>query len=296
MKTRSGLRNWRETGPGADGSRACAADFRGLRLKLAGALLLALLALLAGLMGCRAAVKPTPPVPELTAEQILSRLRARPVALNTFEARGRLTLISPQQNATGTALLKGRLPETLKVTLKDPLGRTVLEFATDGRTVEILFPRENKLLRGPATPANLAAFIPPGVTVPQALQLLIGDLPLSSGPPTRLQAKPGEGIYVLEWEKGAGSLQERLWVDARNFEPRKVEWYGSGGSPAFSAELGEFFGGPGGWPQQLKLVTPSPQPVELRLVYKDFTPNPSLNPGDLEVSRPPGVAVLPLKP
>ena len=263
------------------------------RLKWAGLLLLAILA---GLAGCRAAVKPTPPAAELTAEQILSRLKAPPTALNTFEARGRLTLISPQQNATGTALLKGQLPETLKVTLKDPLGRTVLEFATDGRAVAILFPRENKLLQGPATPANLAAFIPPGVTVRQALQLLVGDLPLSSGPPTRMQVEPGEGMYVLEWQKNDGSLQERLWVDTRDIEPRKVEWYGSGGRPVFTAELGEYFGGAAGWPQQLKLMTPSPQPMELRLVYKDFTPNPALNPGDLEVSQPPGVAILPLKP
>jgi hypothetical protein len=280
-------------GSGAEGPPARASGFFRTSLKLGGALLLCLLA---GLAGCRAALPPAPAVPELSADQILSRLKARHGALTTFAARGRLTLISPQQSATGNALIKGKLPETLKVDLKDLLGRSVLDFATDGQQVEILFPRENKLLRGPATPANLAAFIPPGVTAPQALRLLVGDLPLSPGPPDRMHFEPGERMYVLEWLKSDGSLQERLRVAAGDLQPRKEEWFGADGKLAFSAELGEFHQVSPGWPQQLKLVTPSPHQVELRLVYRDFTPNPALNPGDLVVSRPPGVAVLPLKP
>jgi hypothetical protein len=253
-----------------------------------------LLVVLAGLAGCRG-LPPAPEAPKLSTEQILSRLKSRQGVITAFAARGRLTLISPQQSATGTALIKGMLPETLRVDLKDPLGRSVLNFATDGRVVEILFPRENKLLQGPATPANLAAFIPPGVTVPQALRLLVGDLPLSQGPPARTHLEAGERMFVLEWLKSDGSLQERLWVAAGELQPQKEEWFGANGRMAFSAELGEFHQGSPGWPQQLKLMTPSPQ-VELRLVYKDFTPNPSLNPADLVVPRPPGVAVLPLKP
>jgi outer membrane lipoprotein-sorting protein len=254
-----------------------------------------LLVVLVGLVGCKKALPPTPTIPKLSAEQILSKLKARQGSLTAFSAWGRLTLISPKQNATGKALIKGKLPETLRVDLKDPLGRAVLKFATNGRTVEILFPRENKLLKGPATPANLAAFIPPGVTVPQALRLLVGDLPLSQGPPARLRLDPGERMYVLEWLKSDDSLQERLWVAADELLPRKEEWFRADGRLAFSAELEDFSQGSPAWPQQLKLVTPSPR-EELRLTYKDFTPNPSLSPGDLVVPRPPGVAVLPLKP
>lgn len=293
MKARLRPKTSGEAAPGSVGPRTSPPRCLCRSLKWAGVLLLIIVA---GLVGCRPAVKPAPPVPELTAEQILSRLKARPVALNTFEARGRLTLISPEQNATGTALIKGKLPENLQVTLKDPLGRAALEFATDGQTVEILFPRENKLFRGPATSTNLAAFIPRGVTVSQALKLMIGDLPLSPGPPNRLEVKPGEGMYVLEWLQRDGSLKERLWVDAGDMQPRKVEWYGTGGRLVFTAELGDFHQGSPGWPQQLKLMTPSPKPMELRLAYKDFTPNAPLSPGDLDVSRPPGVKVLPLKP
>jgi hypothetical protein len=255
---------------------------------------LILLMVLAGLGACRG-LPPAPPAPELSAEQILTRLKAGRGELTAFDARGRLTLISPQQNATGTALVKGKLPETLRVDLKDPLGRSVLSFFTDGRLVEILFPRENKLLQGPATPANLASFVPPQVKLSHALRILVGDLPLSQGPPNRTRFEAGERLYVLEWLKRDGSLQERLWVAPEDFQPRKQEWFGPDGQAAYRVELGEFEPSSPGRPRQLKLITSNPQ-MELRLAYRDFTPNPSLNAADLAVPRPPGVAVFPLKP
>lgn len=254
-----------------------------------------LVLLLVALMGCRGALRPAKaPVPgELSPEQILSQLQARQGGLTAFAAKGRLTLISPEQNATGTALIKGKLPETIRVDLKDPLGRSVLSFYTDGRVAEILFPRENKIFQGPATPTNLAAFIPPGVKPSQANRLMVGDVPLSQGPPARMKSESGE--YVLEWLKSDGSLQERLWVTGDTVYPRKEEWYGADGRVAFSAELAEFGRLAPGRPQQIKLATANPQ-VELRLTFKEFTPNPTLTAGDLAVPKPPGVMMQPLKP
>jgi outer membrane lipoprotein-sorting protein len=256
--------------------------------------------LLAALVGCRGGVKgvvpkKAPPAATVSPEQIFSQLKARQGDLTAFAAKGRLTLISPEQNATGTAIIKGKLPETLRVDVKDPLGRSVFSFFTDGQGVEVLFPRENKLFQGPATPANLAAFIPPGVTVSQAVRLMVGDLPLSPGPPTSVKPESGENLYVLEWLTRDGALAERLWVSAADIQPKKEEWYGAGGKLVFTAELGEFNQAAPGRPQQIKLVTANPQ-VELRLTYREFTPNPALSPGDLAVPRPPGVMVQPLKP
>ncbi len=237
-----------------------------------------------------------PPVAvKVSPEQVLSQLKARQGGLTTFAARGRLTLVSPEQNATGTAIIRGRLPETLRVDLKDILGRSVLSFYTDGRAVEILFPRENKFFQGPATPTNLAAFIPAGVSVSQALRLMVGDLPLSQGLPTRMTRESDGTRYVLEWLAGDGSPQERLWVTTADLQPAKDEWYGPGGRLVFSAELGDFNQVAIGRPQQITLVTTTPR-VELRLTYKDFSPNPTLTPADLAVPKPPGVVVQHLKP
>jgi outer membrane lipoprotein-sorting protein len=259
---------------------------------------LILMMVLAALAGCRGGlggkVAKAPPATKVSPEQIYAQLKARQGDLSSFAAKGRLTLISPEQNATGTALIKGKLPGTLRADLKDPLGRAVLSFFTDGQIVEVLFPRENKLFQGPATPTNLAAFIPPGVKVDQALRLMAGDLPLANGPPTRVSPESGE-LYVLEWLNPDGSLKERLWVSAAEVQPKKEEWYGAEGKLLFTAELGEFNQAAAGRPQQVKLATASPR-VELRLTYREFTPNPALSPADLALPRPPGVVVQNLKP
>jgi outer membrane biogenesis lipoprotein LolB len=259
---------------------------------------LILVLVIAALAGCRGGFLHRPKAlpaagVKLSPEQVVSQLKARQGQLTSFAARGRVTLVSPEQNATGTAIIKGKLPETLRVDLKDPLGRSVLSFYTDGQQVEILFPRENKLLTGPATPSNLAAFIPAGVKLPQALRLMVGDLPLSQGKPARLNQE--SGMYVLEWQAPDGSLQERLWVSAGLVQPVKDEWYGPGGQLIFSAELGDYGKVAIDRPAHLKLATTTPR-VELLLTYKDFTPNATLTPADLAVPKPPGVVVQHLKP
>jgi outer membrane lipoprotein-sorting protein len=256
-----------------------------------------LVVLIAALVGCRGGFlrrhKALPVAGKLSAEQVVSQLKARQGQLTSFAARGRVTIVSPEQNATGTAIIKGKLPETLRVDLKDPLGRSVLTFYTDGQRVEILFPRENKLLTGPATPTNLSSFIPARVKLPQALRLMVGDLPLSQGKPALMNQE--SDMYVLEWQDADGSLQERLWVNAAKVQPVKDEWYGPGGHLIFSAELSEYSKVAIDRPAHIKLVTTSPR-VELLLTYRDFTPNPTLPPADLAVPKPPGVVVQHLNP
>ena len=77
---------------------------------------LAVLALLAwlGLAGCRA-LPPAPPPAALSAEEVLARLHNRQQALESLQARGRITFLSPERNYSGTILIKARRPESLRV-------------------------------------------------------------------------------------------------------------------------------------------------------------------------------------
>jgi len=256
-------------------------------LKFRGLIWLALSALLWG-GGCRALPPAPPPAAVPSPEALLSRLRSRQPQVQAFQAKGRLTFLSPQQNYSGTALLTGRLPASLKVNVLDFLGRTVLSFATDGAEVLVLDPRENRLLSGPATPKNLAAFIPPNVSLPQALRLLLGVLPLSPGPPDHFEYQAATGRYLLEWRQ-AGALSERLWVEAQGLNPVHEEWFDGAPEPRFTAELANFGALAPDLPEKLTLKTTSPK-IELRLVYRDLKLNPPLTPADLTLTLPPGVA------
>ncbi len=104
----------------------------------------------------------TRPAAAAPPEQIYSQLKARQGGLSAFAAKGRLTLISPGQNATGTALIKGKFPETLRVDVKDPLGRAALSFFTDGQTVEVLFPGKTSFSRARPHPPTWPRLSLPG--------------------------------------------------------------------------------------------------------------------------------------
>ena len=157
-----------------------------------------------GLNGCRALPPAPPPTAVASAEELLARLQNRDRSSESFQARGRITFLSPERNYSGTILVKARRPESLRVDILDILGRTLLSLAANGDQVQVLSPSEGKFFHGPASPRNLAAFIPPAVTLPQALRLLVGALPLSPGPPSKFDYDPAAGQYLLEWRQAEG--------------------------------------------------------------------------------------------
>jgi hypothetical protein len=242
--------------------------------------------------GCRTLPPPPPPVVAISPEDLLAALKARQERVQTFQAKGRIIYLSPQRNYSGTASLTGRLPASLKVNVFDPLGRTALSFATDGAEVKVLSPSENKLFQGPATPRNLAAFIPPTVSLPQALRLLVGALPLSTGAPQNFEYEAATGRYRLEWRQGE-ALMERLWVAAQGLYPVQEEWYGGAPEPRFTAELSDFGALAPDLPEKVTLKTTTPT-MKMSLVYRDLKLNPPLTPADLTLAPPPGVVQVPL--
>lgn len=246
------------------------------------------------LWGCRSLPPPAPPVAVTSAAELISRLQAGKPQVQSFAAKGRLTLLSPNRNYSGTSLIKGRLPQTVRADVLDFLGRSLLYFYTNGQEVQVLSPKEGKLYRGEATPGNLAAFIPPAVTLSQMLRLLVGDLPLSAGQPSRWAYEAEQGRYLLEWRYPEGAIKERLWLEARDFRPVQEEWHGPDGQLRFTAEFGDFGQVAPGLPGKIILKTPQPQ-AELRLVYKEMTLNPSLKDSDLVLPRPPTITEVPLK-
>lgn len=250
---------------------------------------------IAGLGGCRTLPPAPPPAAISSPEELLAVLRSRQSRVRSFQAKGRLTFLSPERNYSGTALLTGVLPSTLKVTVLDVLGRTILSFASDGNQVQVFSPREGKLFTGQATPRNLAAFVPPTVTLPQALHLLMGGLPFSQEPPQGLAYEPAQGQYRLAWRQPGGALRERLRVAASGLYPVQEEWFGTSGEPRFTAVLAGFGVLAPELPEKITLKTANPK-IELRLVYTEVRLNPSLAAGDVWLQPAPGVAVVPLKP
>uniref|UniRef100_A0A7C3WR57 DUF4292 domain-containing protein n=1 Tax=Desulfobacca acetoxidans TaxID=60893 RepID=A0A7C3WR57_9BACT len=253
---------------------------------------LAVVLAVAAIAGCRT-IPPPPPIPRVvSADELLHLLKARQQGVQSFQARGRLTLLAPGRSYSGPGRLRGSLPSTLRVDVLDFFGRSLLNFASDGQRVEVLVPREGKLFYGPATPSNLAAFVPPGVTLTQALKILTADLPLSEGPPAEWRYDSQPGVYLLEWRNPDGSLRERLQIDGKDLYPVKEEWYGGDGKFKFAAELSDYHHDR---PQQIKFKTATPE-TELRLAWQEMQLNPAFSVSDLKVPEMPGVEKIPFRP
>lgn len=244
--------------------------------------------------GCRSLPPPAPPVSVISADELVSRLQAGKPQVQSFEAKGRLTFLSPQRNYSGTTLIKGRLPNTVRADVLDFLGRSLLYFYSNDQEVQVLSPKEGKLFRGAATPGNLAAFIPPALTLPQALRLMVGDLPLSPGQPAKWAHEADQGHYLLEWRYPDGVSKERLWLEDRELRPVKEEWFGPDGQLRFVADFSNYGQTAPGLPGQVKVKTLKPQ-GELRLSYSEMLVNPPFKETDLSLPKPAGVTEVPLQ-
>lgn len=246
------------------------------------------------LWGCRSLPPPAPPVAITSAAELVSRLQAGKPQVQSFEAKGRLTFLSPQRNYSGTSLIKGRLPDTIRADVLDFLGRSLLNFYSNGQEVQVLSPKEGKLYRGAATPGNLAAFIPPAVTLPQALRLMVGDLPLSPGQPSRWAYEADQDRYLLEWRYPDGAIKERLWLEARELRPVQEEWFGPDGQLRFAATFSNYGQTVPGLPGQVTVKTLKPE-AELRLAYREIRVNLPFKDADLSLPRSAAVTEVPFK-
>lgn len=255
-------------------------------------LLVFLLGTVFGLAACRTLPPPPPPV-AVSPLAAVAALRSRQEGIQSFQAKARLTLIAPGRNYSGNATVKARFPSSLSVEVVDFFGRSLMSFASDGAKLEVLFPREGKRFSGPATPGTLAAFIPPGITLPQCLRLLAGGVPFSEGDPASWQESGTDGGLVLTWQNADGTPRERIWLDNHGRAWRQ-EWSGTAGKPGFVAEFSDFSAA-AGWPRRVKVKTAEPQ-TELRVAFGDLTLNPPLTPAEFSAPRPPGVVEVPFKP
>jgi hypothetical protein len=121
----------------------------------------------------------------------------------------------------------------------------------------------------------------------------VGAVPLSPGHPEVFKYEPGPDQYLLEWRAAAGYKAERLLVAARGLNPGVEDWYGGAPAPRFTATFADFGSLAPDLPGKLTIKTAAPQ-IELRLAYTELLLNPPLQPGDLELTAPAGVSVVPL--
>ncbi|MDD3581838.1 MAG: DUF4292 domain-containing protein [Desulfobacca sp.] len=227
-----------------------------------------------------------------SAQDLQARLQSRSQAIQSFEAKGQVTYISPEQKYNGTALLLGSKPQTLKVDVLNFWGQSALSLHTDGDEMQLLDYRQGKLFRGPVTSRNLEDFIPP-VKINELLEVLTGGLVLDQEGTASMTYLPEEDQYRLELVSEARPGPTVLWVKAQNLQIEAAQWSDIQGQQKFKAKFQDFdLQGQYPLPYQITLSTGDNQ-RQLRLRYRKLTINPPLTSETLSLVVPATVKRVP---
>ena len=119
---------------------------------------------------------PTVPVGERpvvqSAPDLLKQLETRASEIQSFKGKGNVSVVSPQKNYTGNALLTEYKPSLLRVDVLNFWGQPVVAFLLKDQEMKLMVYPESKLYRGPANAANLSRFIPLPVSLKDFLAIL----------------------------------------------------------------------------------------------------------------------------
>jgi hypothetical protein len=231
-----------------------------------------------------------------SAQALRDQILARSQAIRSFKAKGQLSVLSPQKNYNGSALLFGSKPETVRLDVLNFWGQPALTFLTDGQEVKMLAYSEAKLYKGPATSHNLAVFIPPPVKVQELVEVLTGGVPLGTDDEARLTDVPGADQYRLEISPASRQGRVDLLVDAKTGQILKALWFDAQGKQLFAAEFSDFDSrGSISFPLQVILTTGDNQ-SQVRIRYRDFSLNPPATSETLVLPITTGIQELPFAP
>ena len=143
-----------------------------------------------------------------------------------------------------------------------------------------------RYFRGPATPSNVARFVPISLPISELVAILLGRVPRVAADTSDFSVDQERGVYVLSLHRQ--NTTQVLWVDPST--TRVLRSAVSTGA-AYSLEAGSM-GNHGAFtfPEQVRLDFSSSK-TRLELKWKDLTFNQQPEPGLFDAAPPEGVPV-----
>lgn len=163
-------------------------------------------ALFAVLIQACTAARPAAPPPSgealqlPAAESLLEALQRRRDALEGVRTLARLRYRSPDGTENARNVLAVQRPDRLRFEVISVLGSMLVLASADGRFAAYV-PSESTLYGGTASPGNLAAYLPLGVSVERIVDLVLATPPLHAGAPAAVDRE--DGLARLTQRDGA---------------------------------------------------------------------------------------------
>jgi outer membrane biogenesis lipoprotein LolB len=220
---------------------------------------------------------PTAPVGERpvvqSAPDLLKQLESRASEIQSFKGKGNVSVVSPQKNYTGNALLTGHKPSLLRVDVLNFWGQPVVAFLTNDQEIKLMVYPESKLYRGPANSSNLSRFIPLPISIKDFMAILTGRVAFDQYEKPVLVENKDPNVHYLELSSRGGNERLKLTIDSQSLNITSAQWQNPPGQETMQAEFSEFISqGAITGPREIKLAS-ADQANQVRIRFRDLTYN-----------------------
>jgi outer membrane lipoprotein-sorting protein len=239
------------------------------------------------LCSCAPLPKPTTPLPEVTADQLLERVRDLAHLAQSLKGLARVELESPEKNFGASQVLIAEKPDRLRAETLSMFGQPVLLLTADGDQLRVLVPGQNRFYQGAASGDNLERFARVPLRLTELVHLLLYQVPVLPAVVQRV-VSGDEGVR-LELTAADGQSQTLDFDDSLRlvrcrFLKSGQEW--------FNIRYREFSSNDG-FPRALDLNLPNHK-VRLAVAFKQLELNPQLDPERFVLARPAGATLIEL--
>ncbi len=215
-----------------------------------------------------------------TAEELLKRIALAETTVYNVKGDGKLGVDAPQGKGSVSIFVGVTHPAYVHLEQLDFFGRPHGVMTTDGENFGLYDAEAGKFFRGPATPPNLARFLPLVMPPQELAALLLGRAPRIPHDSAELAFDAKDGLYVLSLHRDIAT--QILWVEPPHHRVVKTVVHNV---KAYDLEMGEVttYGG----------VT---LPRRIVLDARWAQTRVELNYKDVEVNQPPDMTLYDLSP
>jgi hypothetical protein len=218
-----------------------------------------------------------------SAPDLVKQLESRAAEIQSLKGKGNVSVVSPQKNYTGNAVITEIKPAVLRVDVLNFWGQPVIAFLMNAQEIKLLVYPESKLYRGPANSTNLSRFMPLPVNVKDFMALLAGRVAFSQYEKPVLLASTDPNVMNLELAAVGGKERLSLTIDSASLNITSARWRNAQGQEVMQAEFGEFTSqGPITGPREIKLAS-GDQTNQVRVHFRELTYNVPASPESLEL-------------
>jgi outer membrane lipoprotein-sorting protein len=227
-------------------------------------------------------------------EEILQEVSARRRALQGLKGLAQVKVSSEGKSVKSQQVLFARRPGFLRVESLSPLGTPLLYVVTDGKTLRLYHPGENRYYQGSYRGSSPSLGLPPDLTPEEVVAFLLGGLPPGEYEKASSWADRKEGLWVLDLLSPSRGESQILWVHPEHFSILRGEF----NSPRFSyrVSFGDFRQTNGIlFPRNMVLTSADP-PTRISVEFQELELNPPhWQDQDFLLPVPRGAEVHPLR-